>query len=160
MVPFPKKVISGGQTGADIGGLLGAREAGIETGGVAPRGWLTEDGPQEELLRTFGLIECQDEGLPARTRHNVENSSGTLLVGQYQTGGSRLTYDIARMLNKPLFLIAFPKSSDLEHRVRRFCVWLARHRIEILNVAGNRESQSPGIAEFTRSFLLKALRDS
>jgi hypothetical protein len=38
-------VISGGQTGADQGGLRATRACGIPTGGWAPRGWLTEAGP-------------------------------------------------------------------------------------------------------------------
>jgi hypothetical protein len=37
-----ERVISGGQTGADQGGLRAARACGIPTGGWAPRGWLTE----------------------------------------------------------------------------------------------------------------------
>lgn len=37
-------VLSGGQTGADLGGLRAARACGIPTGGWAPRGWLTEVG--------------------------------------------------------------------------------------------------------------------
>jgi hypothetical protein len=38
--------------------------------------------------------------------------------------------------------------------------WLEEHDIVVLNVAGNRESQSPGIAEFTREFLVQTLRIS
>src|SRR5215813_13472513 len=114
MIPLLKKIISGGQTGADTGGLLAAQELGIETGGIAPKGWLTENGPEEAMLRSFGLTECEEEGFPARTRRNVSTSSGTLLVGQYETGGSRLTFQVATKLNKPLFLVAFGNSPDVE----------------------------------------------
>ena len=148
------KIISGGQTGADLGGLLAARDLGIPTGGTAPKGWLTELGPREGLLRDFGLTECDEEGLPARTRRNVVDSSGTLLVGNYESGGSRLTYDLAGQLNKPLFLAEFPNSTDTEE----FRRWLELYDIQVLNVAGNRESKSPGIAEFTRNFLVGACR--
>jgi len=150
MPPLLKKIISGGQTGADMGGLLAARELGIETGGMAPKGWLTENGPEEVLLRSFGLSECEEEGFPARTRRNVADSSGTLLVGEYETGGSRLTFEVATQLSKPLFLVAFGYFGNI-HDFQR---WLEEHQIRVLNVAGNRESQSPGIAEFTRQFLL------
>jgi len=37
-------VISGGQTGADRGGLIAAKELGIPTGGTAPLGYKTEAG--------------------------------------------------------------------------------------------------------------------
>src|SRR2546422_5370938 len=76
-----RKIISGGQTGADMGALVSARELRIESGGVAPKGWLTEIGPQEALLRSFGLLECEEDGYPARTRRNVIDSDGTLVIG-------------------------------------------------------------------------------
>jgi hypothetical protein len=149
-----RKIISGGQTGADMGGLEAARELGLETGGVAPRGWLTENGPQKGLLQGFGLVECDATGYASRTRRNIELSDGTLLVGPYRSGGSKLTRDVAAKMGKPLFLLPFAGSSD---ETPAFRSWLEHHGIKILNVAGNRESQSPGIAEFTRRFLLNAL---
>jgi hypothetical protein len=149
-----RKIISGGQTGADMGGLAAGRELGIETGGTAPRDWLTEDGPQEALLRSFDLTECKTAGYPARTRQNVMDSDGTLLVGPYRTGGSRLTRDIAVELNKPLFHLPYEEN---QARVQDFKKWLEDYRIAILNVAGNRESDSPGIAEFTHRFLVNAV---
>jgi hypothetical protein len=152
-----QRIISGGQTGADIGGLLAAREIGIETGGIAPQGWLTENGPQEALLRSFGLVECEISGYPARTRQNIIVSDGTFLVGPYIKGGSKLTREIASQLHKPLFHLAFGGPVD-QQQIEEFRDWLKRHAIKTLNVAGNRESESPGIAEFTRRFLSIALR--
>jgi putative molybdenum carrier protein len=146
------KIVSGGQAGADIGALAAARELGIQTGGFAPKGWLTENGPQESLLRGFGLIECEEDGYPARTRSNVEHSDGTLLVGDHRHGGSRLTYELAKQFDKPLFLLAYLNLVPVDE----FRDWRERHEIRVLNVAGNRESQSPGIEEFTHTFLLKA----
>jgi hypothetical protein len=147
---FLRKIISGGQTGADMGALLSARELGIESGGVAPKGWLTENGPQEAQLRSFGLLECEQDGYPART----------LVIGPYRSGGTRLTYETATELHKPLFLVPFPgppnAPPDPVH-VERFRTWLDRYSIQVLNVAGSRESQTPGIAEFTHTFLVVAL---
>ena len=40
------KVCSGGQTGADLGGLIAAKQAGLETFGWMPPGFLTEFGPK------------------------------------------------------------------------------------------------------------------
>jgi len=153
-------IISGGQTGADMGGLEAARTLGVETGGTAPQGWLTEDGPQELLLRGFGLVECSEPGYDARTRRNVVDSDATLLIGDYRRGGSALTYEIAMELRKPVFHVPYPTTSGettLEVRIEEFRRWLLTHRIRVLNVAGNRESTAPGIREFTRSFLERAL---
>jgi Circularly permutated YpsA SLOG family len=156
-----RKIVSGGQTGADMGGLLAAREIGLASGGVAPQGWLTETGPQEVLLRGFGLVECSEPGYPARTRANVALSDGTFLVGSIGEGGSRLTYEIAKQLNKPFFHVAYsgvPDANPDPQRISEFREWLERDGIRTLNVAGNRESENPGIAEFTRRFLLDASR--
>lgn len=61
-----EKIISGGQTGADRGGLEAARTLGIPTGGTAPRGYLTETGP-DESLREFGLTESKSSAYVVRT---------------------------------------------------------------------------------------------
>ena len=153
------KIISGGQTGADIGALTAARELGLETGGTAPRGWMTEEGPRETVLRGFGLVEAEAEGYAPRTRANVANADGTLLIGQYETGGSALTYITATELNKPLFHVPFSARPEepLDETAKRFRSWLTQHNVKTLNVAGDRESASPGIGEFARNFLLGAL---
>jgi Circularly permutated YpsA SLOG family len=52
------RIITGGQTGADQGGLRAARAAGIATGGFAPKGWATETGAAPWLAE-FGLVECE-----------------------------------------------------------------------------------------------------
>jgi len=154
---LPAKIISGGQTGADTGALMAARELGIETGGVVPKGWLTENGAEESTLRSFGLMECEEPGYAPRTRSNVIHSDGTLLLGDDQIGGTRLTAEIARELNKPVFRIA---SVDLNDRqaIEEFRSWLRRSHINVLNVAGNRESEMTGISELTRIFLIEVLR--
>jgi hypothetical protein len=43
------KIISGGQTGSDQGGLEAGQKLGLETGGWIPKGWLTEIGANPEL---------------------------------------------------------------------------------------------------------------
>jgi hypothetical protein len=155
------RIISGGQTGADQGGLLAARELHIPTGGTAPQGWWTETGPQEQFLREFGLIECSRPGYDARTRENVLNANGTLLVGSTAGGGSALTARIAEEARTPLHRVPFPSvtgAEPIEELSKVFRNWLNRFQIRILNVAGNRESQNPGIQEFTKQFLVTALR--
>ena len=42
--------------------------------------------------------------------------------------------------------------------VEEFRYWLERYSIQVLTVAGTRESENPGIAEFTRRFLVNSLR--
>jgi len=157
------RIISGGQTGADQGGLLAARELGIPSGGTAPKEWWTETGSDEQLLRGFGLVECSEPGYDARTKQNVLDSDGTLLLGSYVSGGSAMTARIASEEGKPFFHVPFPRATDdegLQRTSAEFHDWLKHLRIHVLNVAGNRESQNPGLQEFTRRFLVSALRES
>lgn len=50
-----ERIVSGGQTGADQAALRAARAAGLPTGGWAPRGWLTEEGPAPWLANRSGF---------------------------------------------------------------------------------------------------------
>ena len=158
----PARIISGGQTGADQGGLLAAVELGIPSGGTAPRGWLTEEGPQKHLLRRFGLVECSATGYPARTKANVIESDATLIIGPYRTGGSALTAKLANDCNKPMFHLSYTGQdiadiASMDEQIGEFRYWLERFKIRTLNVAGNRESQTPGLQEFARKFLIAAI---
>jgi Circularly permutated YpsA SLOG family len=156
----PSQIISGGQTGADQGGLLAATELAIPTGGTAPHDWLTEAGPREQLLRGLGLMECPEPGYDSRTKMNVLDADGTVIFGSYASGGSALTAKIAREAGKPLFHVPFPALHDGHDKKPEFRQWLVRFRISILNVAGNRESQNRGLQEFVKKFLVEALHPS
>jgi hypothetical protein len=46
-----------------------------------------------------------------------------------------------------------------EEREEEFRYWLKRYNIQTINIAGSRESTSPGIQEFTRAFLRSALEE-
>jgi hypothetical protein len=58
-VPFVKvkKLISGGQTGADISALKAALHAGIKTGGTCRKDFMTEEGPNLDLKELYKLNE-------------------------------------------------------------------------------------------------------
>jgi hypothetical protein len=51
------KIISGGQTGADIGALKAAKECGFATGGMAPYRYWTEKGSNFDLRDIYSLTE-------------------------------------------------------------------------------------------------------
>lgn len=158
-----KKIISGGQTGADMGGLLAGKALNIPTGGYAPRGWKTERGPQEELLKSFNLLEWQAFGYSARTFANVNICDATLIVGNINSPGSLLTKKYCSNNKKRFYYMHFynydPVSTmRLLAESQKFRRWLARRTTKVLNVAGNRESKNSGIEDFTRRFLIEALR--
>ena len=55
------KIISGGQTGADTGGLLAGKRLGIKTGGTAPPRFMTDAGTNYALHLSFGLVEGEPD---------------------------------------------------------------------------------------------------
>lgn len=154
-------IVSGGQTGADFGGLLAGEELGIETGGWAPKGWRTEAGPAP-WLETYGLVEWPDENYPPRTRANVELADGTVIFG-FRSPGSNMTEEHCRVMGKPCQWVVFtdktawgPGKIKVAQSVLN--LWLVKNRICTLNVAGNRESRNSGIEQWVREFLVGALR--
>ncbi|MEW8027437.1 MAG: putative molybdenum carrier protein [Candidatus Thiodiazotropha sp.] len=149
----PSKIISGGQTGADIGGLVGAKRVGIATGGYAPRGFKTEVGPQPETLKEFGLVELPSSNYKHRTKQNVFSSDATLIVATDPTShGTQRTIQYCKELNKPYLLI--DPATDCHELIR---VFLNNHSPRILNIAGNRESKSKGIAAKTAAIIQAVL---
>ena len=148
-------VISGAQTGSDQGGLAAGVELGLVTGGWAPKGYRTQDGPAPWLAK-FGVQEHWSAEYPPRTRQNVLESDGTLWVGNPDSPGGKLTLRTCREANRTKFELRFVDPLQ-EHSVVDFRAWIKRFDIRTLNVAGNRESSSPGIGEYTRAFLIRAL---
>ena len=91
VTPLPRKVISGGQTGADQAGLIVAQRFGIPTGGWMPRGWKTATGANPQLAEAFGLREHTGD-YADRTAANVRDSDGTIrFAGSFRIFGERCT---------------------------------------------------------------------
>lgn len=158
------KIISGGQTGADQAGLSAARELRLDTGGMMPKGFLTEDGNRPRFASLYGMTEHPtSDKYPPRTEWNVRNSDGTLIFGQSEEPGSKLTGNICFRFGKPLLVVAWNyRAAEVflqtrSIKVKNFRLWLGDNHIVVLNVAGNRESTQPGIYRACYDFLLEAL---
>lgn len=127
------KIISGGQTGVDTLGLIVARSLGIETGGIAPKGYKTEEGSAKQLLSDFGLTESSSENYTVRTEENVINSDGTVyFAADKASAGLKLTKARALVNGKPFLLN--PSAKELVS-------WMRTNGINVLNIAGNRKSK-------------------
>lgn len=149
-----RRVISGGQTGADFAGLLAARDCGIATGGTAPKGYRTENG-SDARLAGFGLVEHESADYRPRTRWNVEDSNLTLIfTGGVLDGGSALTVQLCNKLGKPYKWFRL-----LEHSPVEIADWLIKqYSHDVVNIAGNRESKTPGIEDATRKWLVRLFK--
>jgi hypothetical protein len=149
----PAKIVSGGQTGVDRGALDAAIELGIAHGGWCPRGRLAEDG---RIPRRYRLAETDSPEYRARTEQNVLDSDATLILYRGRlSGGTELTLQLALTHGKPCLAVDLEAAPELD-AIRR---WLAESAPEILNVAGPRESQCPGIASEAADFLRRLLAE-
>jgi hypothetical protein len=153
-------IISGGQTGADQGALAAAKHLGLQTGGFMPRGYATEAGPRPEFATLYGMREHAGSGGLPRTEANVCESDGTLIIGDAEKGGSRATKEFCRRHAKPCYVLAWHTGAPLPfYAVPEVRAWLTECSIYVLNLAGNRESEMPGIHDAVRAFLLMALAE-
>jgi len=137
-----KKIISGGQTGADRAALDFAIKNRIPHGGSVPKGRMAEDGP---LSKRYKLRETQTADYNERTEKNVIDSDGTLLLGSGAlNGGSALTMTLARSHGRPCLHVdaAQVSAQQAAAQIER---WIQENRISVLNVAGPRASKSPDI---------------
>jgi hypothetical protein len=149
------KVISGGQTGVDAAALDAAVQCGISTGGWCPRGWRTELGPIPKLA-DFGLQEMPTDSYKARTRKNIAESDATLILAMTEnlTGGTALTRAISLETGKPLLIIDLSRRDVLAQKRQDVITWIAKEQVQVLNVAGPRESEWPGIGAAAEDFLV------
>jgi hypothetical protein len=136
------RVISGGQTGADQAGWRAAKAAGLPTGGWMPKEFLTEDGPRPEFAELYGAAELDSEDYVRRTRANVHDSSATLRFGDLRSPGSIATHQACLAHGRSVYDVV-----EGRDRPSDVVAWLGTNGFKVLNVAGNRESTSPGIGE-------------
>ena len=151
------KIISGGQTGADRGALEAAIQTGVPHGGHCPKGRLSEDGG---VPMRYNLTETKSADYPERTRLNVLNSDGTVVIClKAKLGrGTELTVEICQELGKPYLVLASAESpAEKAAKVRDF---VEKHGIKVLNVAGSRESKQPGLFRHTREAIQMVLASS
>jgi hypothetical protein len=129
-----KKVISGGQCGADQAGLYVAKRFGLETGGVMPKGYTTLDGSGALIAKEYGLTENSTDSYAARTYQNVKDSHGTVrLAGNFSSKGEICTLNAIKKYNKPYFDVDLTDPPPIQE----FIQWIENNKIVVLNVAGN-----------------------
>ena len=145
-----RKIVSGGQTGADRAALDFAIDHGIEHGGWCPQGRLAEDGV---ISSNYRLEELPGGGYAQRTRRNVQDSDGTLILnlGKLE-GGTLATRVLSEILKKPHFLLQLDQDIGTKG-VAAVSDWIIEMNIRILNVAGPRASKRPGIYQKTYALL-------
>lgn len=147
---FCRKIVSGGQTGADRGALDFAMMNGYPHAGWAPQGREAEDG---RIPMKYQLTELTEGGYRQRCKRNVQDSDGTLIVNLGELdSGTLATKNFAVQMRKPSFVLQLD-SGPTRELASIVIEWLRPNAIDTLNVAGPRESKRPGIHRLTVELL-------
>jgi len=165
-----KKIISGGQTGGDMAGLIAAKLMGLKTGGTAPNKFITANGPKPDLLNMmYGLREgvVDPKTFPMRTMANVDNANATVaqLVKPSPGTGNTIGYAESGRWQKASNETPGVRGGYRPHAVvgadKAEAIKLIRQLLEqnpeILNVAGHREGSVPGIEQRLKQWLMEAV---
>lgn len=150
-----RKIISGGQTGADRAGLTAAKEFGLETGGWMPKGFRALDGFHPHFRQLYGMREHVSPSYPDRTYANAGEANGTVRFAvDFTTSGERCTLNAIRCAKSIYFdvnVLGDKTPQDLAN-------WIQINEIEVLNVAGNSEKTATKIGEFVHAFLVETFK--
>ena len=123
----------------------------IRVGGWCLYGRLAEDGTIDPK---YPLEEADSSDPAARTLLNVQDADATLILSPDTVSpGTMTTIDEAHRLEKPLLLC-----DPMDLRAPALSVeWFEIQDIRVLNIAGPRESEQPGIYALAVRFLLRTL---
>jgi hypothetical protein len=147
------KIKSGGQTAADQAAWRAAKAFGVPTGGFMPAGFATESGSYPEFARRHAAAELPVDCDLDCTEKNVHDSDATLWFGQTTTPSAHATVCACHRFGKPCMLIYPGASFEPSH----VATWIAEKKFTTLNVAGNRETEEPGIGDLVERFLGEVL---
>jgi len=152
------RIRSGGQSGVDRAALDAAKNLGIPI-----CGWCPKDGWAEDIQEPPGLLdkypeltETESARVEQRTKLNVRDSDATLIIVagiKDVSSGTAFTIEIAKQYERPFFI------ADLSSiGTEKVTVWINALGGDItLNVAGPRESKSPGIYDKSYKLLNEVL---
>ena len=128
------------------------------TGGWVPHGRWAEDGQVPDCYPN--MTETKSADPAQRTKYNVRDSDGTVVFSHGDvSGGTKWTVEVGGELRKPVLLLDLATHS-VEAAAYRLLEWIEAEGIEVLNVAGPRESEDAGIHDAVRSVLDTAFRDT
>ena len=135
------KIISGGQTGVDRAALDAALKHGIECGGWCPAGRLDEFG---KIPDRYPVKELEHGSFVERTMQNVTDSDVTVIIYLDKLrGGTEQTVRFCIEQKRPHKLIDAAEISA-ENAADSIFNLVRENKIDILNVAGPRQSEWPG----------------
>ena len=149
-----KKIVSGGQTGADRAALDFAIKHNIPHGGWVPKYRAAEDGKVPDV---YELQEMPTQSYSRRTEQNAIDSDGTVIISHGRLrGGSAFAAKMAKKHDRPWLHLDMAKLA-VDKAGRRLQKWVDDNSISVLNLAGPRQSSDPAIYDVTMKVLEAAL---
>ncbi len=147
------KIISGGQTGVDMAALDAALKVGFPIGGWCPKGRLSEAGT---IPLAYSLKETPSPDASQRTEWNVRDSDATLIISPFPvvSNGTAYTLKMIEKHNKPFVVLNCDQLLPASNLVTCLSQWVNDLGINVLNIAGPRESKVPGIYRNALNFLV------
>lgn len=145
-----KKIVSGGQTGADQAGLEIAKELKLNTGGFIPIGCVTAKGPMMRLLKDYNLTEIGGSYVN-RSMMNVDSSDGTIAfklkdspgtdgtIRYCLTGSWQIQQTDHIQLYRPVLIVTGLSKECEKSIIAIIKDFIERHQIKTLNIAGHRQ---------------------
>jgi hypothetical protein len=141
-----KKIISGGQVGADQAALDAAINYDFPHGGWIQKGRKTQNGM---LPEKYHLIEMLVSGYKERIEQNVIESDGTVIISRGDlSGGAGYSEKMAQKHNRPYLHIDLNKT-PVSISSAEINTWIIENSIEILNVTGSRASEDGDVYKNT-----------
>jgi hypothetical protein len=144
------RIVSGGQTGVDRAALDAALVREVPCGGWCPAGRRAEDG---RIADYYPLRETASTEYAERTLANVRDSDATLILSHREYpdqldamgAGTRLTAEAAIKSDRPLYFAHLVVGDSCAASLTDIADWIGENKISVLNIAGPRESECPGI---------------
>jgi hypothetical protein len=148
-----KKIISGGQIGAEQAALDVAIKLDIPHGGWIQKG---RGAQRLTLPEKYQLDEMPTASFKKRIEKNVMGSDGTLIISHGElTGASDYSQKMTDKHNCPSLHIDLNKIPAFIAALK-MNAWVVENNIEILNVAGPKTSEDPNIYKATMDILESA----
>ena len=149
-----KKIISGGQTGAEQAALDAAVQQGIDHSGWTAKGRPASQAPPPADHQLRDLLF---PGHCSSIEQNVIDSDGTALFSRGSLSEDcRQVQDFARKHDKPCVHVDLSQSLQFAAAFK-LKVWLDYHVIEVLNVTGPSAAEEDEIYESVKGVLLDTL---
>jgi hypothetical protein len=141
-----KKIISGGQVGADQAALDAAIKYNFPHGGWIQKGRKTQMGT---LPDKYNLKEMSVSGFKERIEQNVTGSDGTVIISHGNlSGGADYSQKMAEKHHQPCLIIDL-NETPASIASSKINTWILENDIKVLNVTGSRASEDSYIYKDT-----------